>query len=47
MIPTIPNLNQAVSLVIKRFPPRMSQIMEVIAVAKTILAEVSQRGVMP
>jgi hypothetical protein len=47
MIPIIPNLSQAVSLVKKSLPPRMSQIMEVIAVAKTILAEVSQRGVIP
>ena len=47
MIPIIPNLVQAVSLVIKSLPPRISQIMEVITVANTILAEVSQRGVIP
>jgi hypothetical protein len=43
----IPNRVQAVSLVVKSFPPRTSQIMEVTTVANTILAEVSQRGVIP
>ena len=47
MMPIIPNRSQAVSLVIKSFPPRISQIMEVIIVAKTILADVSQSGVIP
>ena len=47
MMPIIPNRNHAVSSVVKSFPPRISQIMEVIIVAKTILAEVSQSGVIP
>ena len=47
IIPIIPNRRQAVSLVVKSFPPRISQIIEVITVANTILAEVSQRGVIP
>jgi len=47
MIPIIPSRSQAVSLVVKSVPPRISQIMDVITAANIILAEVSQRGVIP
>ena len=47
IIPIIPIRLHAVSSVVKSFPPRISQIMEVKTVAKTILAEVNQRGVIP
>ena len=47
MIPIIPSRIQAVLLVVKSIPPRISQIMDVIIAANIILAEVSQRGVIP
>ena len=45
--PIIPSRLHAVSSVVKSFPPRISQSMEVKTVANTILAEVNQRGVIP
>ena len=47
MTTIIPSRSQAVSLVVKSIPPRISQIMDVITAANIILAEVSQRGVIP